>query len=186
MDTQEKRPVLVVLSGAGISRESGIKTFRDGDGLWEDHDVMDVATPEAWHRDPALVQRFYNARRRQLDEVAPNAAHVALAELESQFDVRIVTQNVDDLHERAGSRRVLHLHGELRKVRPVDDPGIDYSYFVRSRSFFHWDLLRDMWFRPWCVINFWILSTGRNQGSIDGHIGRRAQLDFFNDCVAKL
>ena len=125
MDTQENRPVLVVLSGAGISRESGIKTFRDGDGLWEDHDVMDVATPEAWHRDPALVQRFYNARRRQLDEVAPNAAHVALAELESQFDVRIVTQNVDDLHERAGSTQVLHLHGELRKVRPVDDPGID-------------------------------------------------------------
>ncbi len=119
------RPQLVVLSGAGISRESGIKTFRDGDGLWEDHDVMEVATPEAWARDPELVQRFYNARRRQLDEVVPNAAHVALAQLEPQFDVRIVTQNVDDLHERAGSTQVLHLHGELRKVRPEDDPGMD-------------------------------------------------------------
>lgn len=121
----ERKPVLVVLSGAGISRESGIKTFRDGDGLWEDHDVMEVATPQAWARDPELVLRFYNARRRQLDDVVPNAAHVALAELESHFDVRIVTQNVDDLHERAGSTQVLHLHGELRKVRPEDDPGMD-------------------------------------------------------------
>ena len=125
MDKEEKRPVLAVLSGAGISRESGIKTFRDGDGLWEDHDVMEVATPQAWARDPELVQRFYNARRRQLEQVAPNAAHFALAELEAHFDVRIVTQNVDDLHERAGSTQVLHLHGELRKVRPEDDSGID-------------------------------------------------------------
>lgn len=125
MSLGKDRRVLVVLSGAGISRESGIKTFRDGDGLWEDHDVMEVATPEAWARDPELVLRFYNARRRQLDEVEPNAAHVALAELESHFDVRIVTQNVDDLHERAGSKQVLHLHGELRKVRPEDDPGFD-------------------------------------------------------------
>ena len=125
METVQDKPVIVVLSGAGISRESGIKTFRDGDGLWEDHDVMEVATPQAWARDPDLVLRFYNARRRQLDEVAPNAAHVALAELESHFDVRIVTQNVDDLHERAGSTQVLHLHGELRKVRPEDDPGMD-------------------------------------------------------------
>ncbi len=119
-----KKPILVVLSGAGISRESGIRTFRDGDGLWEEHDVMDVATPEAWARDPELVLRFYNARRRQLDEVEPNPAHWALAELEDDFDVRIVTQNVDDLHERAGSTQVLHLHGELRKVRPEDDSGM--------------------------------------------------------------
>ena len=125
MGGRSGKPTLVVLSGAGISRESGIRTFRDGDGLWEDHDVMDVATPEAWARDPDLVQRFYNARRRQLDEVAPNAAHRALAGLEDQFEVRIVTQNVDDLHERAGSTHVLHLHGELRKVRPEDDPGLD-------------------------------------------------------------
>ena len=125
MTTAERKPVLVVLSGAGISRESGIKTFRDGDGLWEDHDVMEVATPQAWARDPDLVLRFYNARRRQLDGVVPNAAHRTLATLESRFDVRIVTQNVDDLHERAGSTQVLHLHGELRKVRPEDDPGMD-------------------------------------------------------------
>lgn len=130
MTNGDNKPVLVVLSGAGISRESGIKTFRDSDGLWEDHDVMDVATPQAWARDPELVLRFYNARRRQLDEVAPNAAHVALADMESHFDVRIVTQNVDDLHERAGSTQVLHLHGELRKVRPEDDPGIDGARIV--------------------------------------------------------
>ena len=125
MTTAERKPVLVVLSGAGISRESGIKTFRDGDGLWEDYDVMEVATPQAWARDPDLVLRFYNARRRQLDGVVPNAAHRTLGTLESRFDVRIVTQNVDDLHERAGSTQVLHLHGELRKVRPEDDPGMD-------------------------------------------------------------
>lgn len=119
------KPVVVVLSGAGISRESGLKTFRDGDGLWENHRVEDVATPEAWARDPEMVLRFYDQRRRQLDEVEPNAAHLALAGLEEAFDVRIVTQNVDDLHERAGSTQVLHLHGELRKVRPEDDPGFD-------------------------------------------------------------
>ena len=118
-----EKPVLVVLSGAGISRESGLKTFRDGDGLWEGHDVMQVATPEAWRADPELVLEFYNQRRRQLDEVEPNAAHLALAQLEGVFDVRIVTQNVDDLHERAGSTHVLHLHGQLRLVRPEDDPG---------------------------------------------------------------
>ena len=117
------RPILVVLSGAGISRESGLKTFRDGDGLWEGHDVMKVATPEAWRADPELVLEFYNQRRRQLDEVEPNAAHRTLARLEEVFDVRIVTQNVDDLHERAGSTQVLHLHGQLRVVRPEDDPG---------------------------------------------------------------
>ena len=121
------KPVVVVLSGAGISRESGLKTFRDGDGLWENHRVEDVATPEAWVRDPELVLRFYDQRRLQLDAVQPNEAHRALAELETRFDVRIVTQNVDDLHERAGSTQVLHLHGELRKVRPEDDPGVDDS-----------------------------------------------------------
>jgi NAD-dependent deacetylase len=130
MNARENRPTLVVLSGAGISRESGIKTFRDGDGLWEDHDVMEVATPEAWRRNPALVQRFYNARRRQLDEVQPNAAHRALAALEAHMDVRIVTQNVDDLHERAGSTQVLHLHGQLRVIRPEDDPGLVSDQWV--------------------------------------------------------
>jgi len=106
-----------VLSGAGISAESGLKTFRDSDGLWEGHDVMQVATPEGFARDPALVLEFYNQRRRQLLEVQPNAAHLALAELEKGHEVVVITQNVDDLHERAGSSRVVHLHGELLKVR---------------------------------------------------------------------
>ncbi|MEL1254223.1 NAD-dependent deacylase [Flavobacterium sp. DGU38] len=108
---------LVVLTGAGISAESGIKTFRDSDGLWEGHDVMEVATPEGWHKNQELVLDFYNKRRQQLKEVEPNLGHQILAELEKDFDVYIITQNVDDLHERAGSSKVLHLHGELLKVR---------------------------------------------------------------------
>ncbi len=110
---------LVVLTGAGISAESGIATFRDAGGLWERHRVEDVATPEAWERDPALVWRFYSARRRQAREAEPNPAHRALAELEARLGDRflLVTQNVDDLHERAGSSRVIHMHGELRKTR---------------------------------------------------------------------
>ncbi|MBC2839468.1 NAD-dependent deacylase [Robiginitalea sp. SC105] len=108
---------LVVLSGAGVSADSGIRTFRDSGGLWEGHDVQEVATPEGFRRNPALVLDFYNQRRRQLREVAPNAGHRSLAELERTFRTTIVTQNVDDLHERAGSSRVLHLHGELLKAR---------------------------------------------------------------------
>jgi NAD-dependent deacetylase len=108
---------LVVLTGAGISAESGIKTFRDSDGLWEGHNVMDVATPEGWYKNPALVLDFYNQRRRQLKNVQPNLGHLILAELENDFDVYIITQNVDDLHERAGSTNITHLHGELLKVR---------------------------------------------------------------------
>lgn len=112
---------LVVLTGAGISAESGIKTFRDSDGLWEGHDVMEVATPEGWRKNQELVLDFYNKRRRQLKEVEPNAGHTILAELEQDFDVHIITQNVDDLHERAGSTKVLHLHGELLKVRSTQN-----------------------------------------------------------------
>lgn len=108
---------LVVLSGAGMSADSGIRTFRDAGGLWEGHPVEEVATPEGFRRDPGRVLEFYNQRRRQLAEVAPNRGHVVLAELEEHFHTTIVTQNVDDLHERAGSRRVLHLHGELLKAR---------------------------------------------------------------------
>lgn len=108
---------LVVLTGAGISAESGIKTFRDSDGLWEGHNVMDVATPEGWHKNPALVLDFYNQRRQQLKEVHPNLGHQILFELENDFDVYIITQNVDDLHERAGSTNITHLHGQLLKVR---------------------------------------------------------------------
>ena len=108
---------LIVLTGAGISAESGIKTFRDADGLWEGHDVMEVASPEGWLKNKELVLDFYNQRRRQLQTVEPNIGHKTLAKLESDFDVHIITQNVDDLHEKAGSSKVLHLHGELLKVR---------------------------------------------------------------------
>ena len=113
---------LVVLTGAGMSAESGLKTFRDADGLWEGHDVMEVASPEGFARNPELVLEFYNQRRRQLLDVFPNSAHNALVHLEDYFNVSIVTQNVDDLHERAGSSNVLHLHGELFKVRSTYDP----------------------------------------------------------------
>lgn len=109
---------LTVLTGAGVSAESGITTFRDSDGLWENHKVEDVASIEGWYRNPSLVLDFYNERRAQLPTVRPNAAHVAIAELEKDYDVTVVTQNVDNLHERAGSTRIIHLHGELTKVRP--------------------------------------------------------------------
>jgi NAD-dependent deacetylase len=112
---------LVVLTGSGISAESGMKTFRDNDGLWEEHDVMEVASIQGWHKNPKLVLDFYNQRRRQLAAVYPNEAHKILAELEKDFDVSIVTQNVDDLHERAGSTKILHLHGELTKARSIGD-----------------------------------------------------------------
>ena len=112
---------IVVLTGAGMSVESGLKTFRDADGLWEGHNVMEVATPEGFAANPELVLEFYNQRRRQLFEVTPNSAHFGLAELEKNYKVTIVTQNVDDLHERAGSKNVIHLHGELLKARNIVD-----------------------------------------------------------------
>lgn len=115
---QEKKK-LVVLTGAGISAESGIQTFRDSDGLWEGHNVHDVATPEGWLKNQELVLKFYNDRRRQLTNVTPNLGHTILADLERDFNVHIITQNVDNLHERAGSTKVLHLHGRLDKVRSV-------------------------------------------------------------------
>ena len=119
---------LVVLTGAGISAESGIKTFRDSGGLWEGYDVQQVASPDGWRANRELVLDFYNQRRRQLLEVQPNAAHKALVELESHYDVTIVTQNVDDLHERAGSSNIIHLHGELVKVRSTVDPSLVYEW----------------------------------------------------------
>jgi NAD-dependent deacetylase len=118
---------IVILSGAGISAESGLKTFRDGDGLWENYRVEDVATPEAWKRDRELVLRFYNERRKQVLAAKPNAAHLAIAALEKKFDVHVITQNIDDLHERAGSAKVLHLHGEILKVRSTADPSLIYT-----------------------------------------------------------
>ena len=115
---------LVVLTGAGVSAESGIRTFRDMGGLWEEYDVMEVASYEGWLRNPELVLNFYNDRRRQLKDVQPNQAHIALAEAEKYFDVHIITQNVDNLHERAGSTKILHLHGELTKVESTVDPSL--------------------------------------------------------------
>jgi len=114
---------IAVLTGAGISAESGIRTFRDSNGLWEEHAIEDVATPEAWQRNPELVTRFYNTRRMQLAEVKPNAAHYALAKLEQHIPTVVITQNVDDLHERAGSKNLVHLHGELVKLRSVNGRG---------------------------------------------------------------
>lgn len=115
---------LVILSGAGISAESGLNTFRDHGGLWENHSIYDVATPEAWAKNPAMVLRFYNDRRAQLRTAKPNAAHFILQELESHFNVHIITQNVDDLHERAGSTNVLHLHGQLLNARSSKNPNL--------------------------------------------------------------
>jgi NAD-dependent deacetylase len=118
---------IVILTGAGISAESGLQTFRDGDGLWKKYRFEDLATPEAWNKDPALVLEFYNWRRKTAWEAKPNAGHLALVSLEDKFDVQIITQNVDDLHERAGSKNVLHLHGELKKARSTCDPNLVYD-----------------------------------------------------------
>ena len=119
---------IVVLTGAGISAESGISTFRDADGLWEGHDVMAVASPQGWENDQELVLDFYNQRRRQLMSVSPNEAHFALVKLEKEFDVGVITQNVDNLHERAGSSRIIHLHGELNKVRSTLNSRLIYEW----------------------------------------------------------
>lgn len=122
---RDMKKKLVISTGAGISKESGIPTFRDADGLWENYPVMEVCSATGFRRNPALVHEFYNARRRQLMECVPNAAHHALVDMEKDFDVRIITQNIDNLHERAGSSKILHLHGELMKLRAIEDP--DYT-----------------------------------------------------------
>ncbi|MEL6719872.1 MAG: NAD-dependent deacylase [Bacteroidota bacterium] len=119
---------IAVLTGAGMSAESGLKTFRDADGLWEGHDVTKVATPEGWRADQELVLEFYNQRRRQLKSAQPNAGHQALVRLEEKYEVMIITQNVDDLHERAGSNNIIHLHGELTKVRSCTHPELVYDW----------------------------------------------------------
>lgn len=125
---------IVVLSGAGVSAESGLKTFRDTDGLWNGYDVYEVASPEGWHKNPQLVLDFYNARRKDVAAALPNAAHIGLAELEKDFDVTIITQNIDDLHERAGSTKVLHLHGEIFKMRSIADE----NSFFEIRGDINW------------------------------------------------
>lgn len=124
---QTAKKKLVVLTGAGISAESGLKTFRDSDGLWEGYDVTEVATPRAWRKNPQLVLDFYNMRRKNVAEANPNAGHYGLAELEKDFDVTIITQNIDNLHERAGSTNVLHLHGEIFKMRSERDEELVYE-----------------------------------------------------------
>ena len=121
------RKKIVVLTGAGISAESGLKTFRDSDGLWEGYEIEDVATPRAWRKNPQLVLDFYNYRRKNVLDAQPNAAHFGLAELEKQFDVEIITQNIDDLHERAGSGKVLHLHGEIFKMKSERNDELVYE-----------------------------------------------------------
>lgn len=122
----QRKKKLVVLTGAGISAESGIATFRGSGGLWEGHNVTEVASPEGWRKDPAMVLEFYNQRRRQMVQCQPNAGHRALAELEHYFDVQIITQNIDDLHERAGSTKVMHLHGEILLARSTANPSLIY------------------------------------------------------------
>jgi NAD-dependent deacetylase len=117
---------LIVFTGAGISAESGIPTFRGGDGLWENHRIEDVATPQAWERDPELVLEFYNQRRKRIFEAQPNAGHEQIARWQQDFDVTVITQNIDDLHERAGSKHVVHLHGEIRKARSTSHPELLY------------------------------------------------------------
>jgi NAD-dependent deacetylase len=129
-----KKQKLIVLTGAGVSAESGIKTFRDSNGLWENHDIQEVASPEGWRNNRSLVQNFYNQRRKQARECLPNEAHLTLARLEEHFDVQIITQNVDDLHERAGSSKVLHLHGELSKAQSTVDSKLVYALD-------HWEII---------------------------------------------
>jgi NAD-dependent deacetylase len=118
---------IVVFTGAGVSAESGIKTFRDHDGLWENHKISEVATPDAWRQNPKLVLDFYNERRKQLLSAKPNQAHKLIAQLQGKYDVHVITQNIDDLHEKAGSKKVIHLHGELMKCRSTLNPNLIYT-----------------------------------------------------------
>jgi NAD-dependent deacetylase len=127
----EKKKI-IVLTGAGVSAESGLKTFRDADGLWEGYDVMEVASPDGWKRNKELVLHFYNERRKQLQNAKPNDAHYLIAKLEEKYNAVVITQNVDDLHERAGSSNVIHLHGELNKARSSVDPALIYDWAGRD------------------------------------------------------
>lgn len=158
---------ITVLTGAGVSAESGISTFRDSNGLWENHNVEDVATLDGWYRDKALVLDFYNKRRAQLKDVSPNAAHKALASLEDSYNVTVVTQNVDNLHERAGSSKVIHLHGELTKVRPENSCN-EMDGFSEEKVF-------DIGFEPVCVGDL----------SPDG-VQLRPHIVWFGEAVPKI
>lgn len=162
-----KKQKIAVLTGAGVSAESGISTFRDANGLWDNYNVEDVATLEGWNRNPALVLDFYNQRRRQLATVKPNAAHLAIASLEDNYDVTVITQNIDNLHERAGSTRIIHLHGELTKVRPENR--------YNERNGFSEDMVFD--------IGYGDINLGDT--SVDG-IQLRPHVVWFGEAVPKI
>lgn len=162
-----KKQKIAVLTGAGVSAESGISTFRDANGLWDNYNVEDVATIEGWNRNPALVLDFYNQRRRQLATVKPNAAHLAIASLEDNYDVTVITQNIDNLHERAGSTRIIHIHGELTKVRPENR--------YNERNGFSEDMVFD--------IGYGDINLGDT--SVDG-IQLRPHIVWFGEAVPKI
>lgn len=162
-----KKQKIAVLTGAGVSAESGISTFRDANGLWDNYNVEDVATLEGWNRNPALVLDFYNQRRRQLATVKPNSAHLAIASLEDNYDVTVITQNIDNLHERAGSTRIIHLHGELTKVRPENR--------YNERNGFSEDMVFD--------IGYGDINLGDT--SVDG-IQLRPHIVWFGEAVPKI
>lgn len=162
-----KKQKIAVLTGAGVSAESGISTFRDANGLWDNYNVEDVATIEGWNRNPALVLDFYNQRRRQLATVKPNAAHLAIASLEDNYDVTVITQNIDNLHERAGSTRIIHLHGELTKVRPENR--------YNERNGFSEDMVFD--------IGYGDINLGDT--SVDG-VQLRPHIVWFGEAVPKI
>lgn len=159
MLNQSGKQKIVIFSGAGVSAESGIQTFRDGDGLWNNFAIADVATPQAWKKDPRLVLKFYNDRRAQIAAAKPNAAHIAIAALQEKFNTVVITQNIDDLHERAGSNQVIHVHGEIVKARSTLDPNwlkqIDYAPINMGDKCHHGSQLRPhiVWFGE-TVLNY--------------------------------
>lgn len=168
---------LVILSGAGMSAESGFETFRDAGGLWERYPVEQVATPEGWMRDPQLVTEFYNGLRHQLVEARPNAGHIRLAEMEKQYDITVVTQNVDDLHERAGSSKVIHLHGELMKVCSSRDP--DNPRFIRTLPPDHLDVLPGERCADGSLLRPWIVWFGENVPNLSRAAEVVSEADIF-------
>ena len=168
---------LVVLTGAGISAESGLSTFRDADGLWNNYPVMDVASHDGFVRNPALIHSFYNGLRRQLLDKKPNAAHLGLKELEKDFDVRIITQNVDDLHERAGSSHVIHLHGELMKVCSSRDP--DHPKFIKTLPPDHPDVAHGERAGDGSLLRPWIVWFGEAVPNLEAAAREVEQADIF-------
>ncbi len=168
---------LVVLTGAGMSAESGFSTFRDAGGLWEQYPVEKVATPEGWREDPNLVTDFYNGLRRQLVKASPNAGHELLAEMETEYDVTVVTQNVDDLHERAGSSKVIHLHGELMKVSSSDDP--DNPAYIKTLTPDHLEVRHGELAADGSLLRPWIVWFGEAVPNLTKAIAETEKADIF-------